>query len=766
MRKPSAGRRHWFWFFLFVFFVCFVVPPSASAEDWYSWRGPENNGVSREKDLPDKFSLDEKAEDSNLVWQAPYGCRSTPIVMKGRVYVINHAGDDDLHLQERVMCLDADTGKVVWEHKYNVFFSDVVKVRLGWTSPVGDPETGHVYVHGTGGQFFCFDRNGKIVWKHSMTEEYGRITGYGGRIVGPAIDGDLVILGMLNASWGDLARGGNRWVAWNKRTGAVVWWASSPLPPKNTYSSTPVVGVIAGQRLVITGSGVGAVHAFKARTGELVWTYPLGTGAVNLSGIIDGDLIYIGQGKENPDNNIQGRFVCLDGSKVKAGKPKLVWKVDGIRANFASPALHGGRLYICDDSAKILCLDAKTGKQLWKFSYGRNAKGSPVWADGKLYLADTNGGFHIIDVRGQRPKRLARVFLRDTEINGNAAVANGKVYFGTDGGLYCIGKKNHKAGAVKIPAAVKEAPADPDAKPAHLQVLPADVVVHPGEKVTFKVRAFDANGRFLKEASAKWALPVPKPPPMTTLKPPALRGTISEEGMLLADPKVPAQQGLVAARALGLTGLARVRVAPTLPYKQDFQKVPVGAPVGGWVNCAGKFVVEEKDGVKVLKKTALLASPLVARANTFIGLPTMSNYTIAADVMGGRKGDDLPDMGVVANRYTLMLAGNTQQLRLVCWDAIPRVDKSIGFPWKSGVWYRVKLTVELNGSRGVVRGKVWKRGEEEPNNWTVEFTDPIPNKRGSPALYGYATGILPKDPGASSYYANVSVTPNEKGKGQ
>src|SRR5438309_11725732 len=105
-------------FFYFVSFVCFVVNPVFAA-DWLHWRGPEQTGVSRETNLPDKFGLDPAKPGSNLVWKVPYGCRSTPMVMGGRVFVINSdgSGADE---GERVMAFDAATGKVQWQYKFNV----------------------------------------------------------------------------------------------------------------------------------------------------------------------------------------------------------------------------------------------------------------------------------------------------------------------------------------------------------------------------------------------------------------------------------------------------------------------------------------------------------------------------------------------------------------------------------------------------------------------------------------------------------------------
>jgi outer membrane protein assembly factor BamB len=754
-----------------------AVPFPARAEDWPEWRGPEQTGVSREKDLPAKFSLDPNAPDGNLIWTNSYGGRTTPIVLNNRVYVINRAGEG-INEQERVMCFDADTGKVLWEYKFNVFLTGIVSDRLGWTNMVADRETGNVYAHGTQGLLFCCDgKTGKVLWSHSMTAEYCRIIGYGGRVTSPVLDGDLLILGMVNASWGVQARGGNRYIAFDKRTGVPVWWSPASAPPR-TYYSTPVVAVINGERLLISGGAAGDVHAFKVRTGQKVWGRLIANGAINSSPVVAGNFVYIGHGEENVGSSVQGAVVCLDASTLENGQPKLVWKKEGIKAKFASPILHEGRLYIPDDVANLFCFDAKTGKQLWKKKYGRGTKGSPVWADGKIYVAEVFSRFLILEPGRTGCKTLyTQVFhspdgITSVVLNGSPAVANGRVYFMTSEATYCIGKKDHTAKADPIPPIPKEV-ASPSLRqrPKHLQVVPADVVLQPGRSTEFRVRAFDGHGRFLKEVKADWSLAamLPPPPPPNAPKPspaatsslPPLQGKI-EDGKLTVADNMPGQFGRVLAKAEGLTGQARVRVVPRLPYKTDFAKVPVGRTPAGWVNCQGKFaVVALKDGAKALKKLATNANPALARAYAFIDLPTLTDYTIQSDLMGTQVGADLPDLGVVANRYTLQLSGNSQRLRLLSWDALPRVDKSISWNWKPGVWYRMKLTVAVQGDKAVIRGKVWPRDEQEPSAWSIDFEDPTPNREGSPALYGYATGIQDSTPGAECFYQNLQITPNQ-----
>jgi outer membrane protein assembly factor BamB len=264
--------------------------------DWSNWRGPGQNGVSLETNLPERWSPDASKPDNNLVWRAPYGGRTTPIVQNDRVYMIGRDGEG-VSEQERCLCFDANTGKLIREYRFNVFHTDIVSVRLGWTNMVGDPETGNVYAHGTQGLLFCFDKDLKLVWQRSLTEEFGRVSGYGGRVTSPIIDEDKLIIGFLNASWGDQGIGRNRFVAMDKKTGKVIWWNSTGNLPKDTFYSTPVVTVIDGVRTMVSGGGDGGVHAFQARTGVKLWSYILGPGSINCSPVVQGNLVYIGHGE-------------------------------------------------------------------------------------------------------------------------------------------------------------------------------------------------------------------------------------------------------------------------------------------------------------------------------------------------------------------------------------------------------------------------------------------------------------------------------------
>src|SRR5262249_27658019 len=155
----------------------------------------------------------------------------------------------------------------------------------------------------------------------------------------------------------------------------------------------------------------------------------------------------------------------------------------------------------------------------------------------------------------------------------------------------------------------------------------------------------------------------------------------------------------------GMSATARVRVAPTTTYFNDFEKIPVGVAPAGWISSQGKWSVQMLDGNKVLAKVNTLASPLIARGNTYITLPTAKDYTIEAEARGDKAKDfpDLPEFGIVANGYSLTLFGGVQKLRLLSWDPVPRIDSTVQFEFKPGQWYSFKLATP--DDKGVVRGK-------------------------------------------------------------
>ncbi len=723
--------------------------------DWPSWRGPGQNGMACEKAVVTQWSK----EGKNLLWKSPEGGRTTPLVMGGRVYYIGPVGDGEC-LQERVICLEADTGKPIWEHRFNVFLVDIAANRVGWTALAGDPATGNIYAHGTGGEFICFSSDGKILWSHSLTEEYNRISGYGGRLMTPVVDEDRVIVSFLNTNWGNQAPPKHRYVAFETRSGRVVWWSEMPGPPVDTTYACPVVTVVDGRRMLICPAGDGSVYGLEARTGRRLWSFGLTKMGCNASPVADGKYEYVTHSEEHLDTTLMGRLVCIDASKTgDITKTGEVWRLDGLDAGYASPALANGRLYVVDNSANLHCVNAKTGAPVWKHKLGRVGKGSAVvTADGVIYVGEQNGVFLILKDAGDRCEELSKVGFAGPadmvdELFGSPAVIGGRVYFMTRYGAYCLGMKDRVAEATPVPALPAERGASSQ-KAATLMVVPGDMTLAPGETINFEARLFDETGAVLTG-----------PTPKVEWTASGVKGEISADGVFSASTKPAFSAGSVNAKVGDLAASARMRVAPRLPISEDFEKMAERAPPAGWSGVMGKTKIVTRDGSKVFQKLAEKAKPSpVWKMRAYIGTPSPAGYTVQADVLGtlARK-RFRPDMGVINDRYELILLGQAKELELSRWRDEPEhaLRKKVPFEMKPEVWYRIKLRVAPQSDKALVQGKLWPREEAEPADWTISFEDACPNLEGSPGLFVYSNGTTDKSDGPDVFFDNLKVETNE-----
>src|SRR6266498_4821666 len=467
----------------FVLILLLVVPVVGS--DWAEWRGPARDGVSPEKNLPTHWS----PAGENLAWKAPYGGRSGPIVMGDRIFIHNSVGKGEM-LQERVVALNADNGKLVWEHRFNVFLSDVPPHRVGWASPVGDPATGNVYAFGVGGTLLGLNREGKVLWERSLGEDFGLLTTHGGRTVSPIIDGDLLIISGVTFVWGEHGRGAHRFIAFDKRTGETIWSSAPGGRPYDTTYAPLVIANVNGTRLLIQGASDGMVHAIKPQTGEPVWKYEISKRGINSGVVIYGTNAIVSHSEENLESSEMGLIAAVDASgRGELKKEQVKWSRYGWMGGFSSPVIDGDRVYQLDNSANLGAFDLNTGKPLWRLTLGTVQKASPVLADGKLYVGTESGKFFIL-----RPSATGCEILDQKQLGteqqpeviiASVAVANGRVYLVSDSNLYCIGKKSPPPG---LPGSIMSSLARPTNPVTFVQVVPTELMLKPGNKVNFRDR--------------------------------------------------------------------------------------------------------------------------------------------------------------------------------------------------------------------------------------------------------------------------------------
>jgi outer membrane protein assembly factor BamB len=716
--------------------------------DWPDWRGPARTGLSTETGLPSKWSV----AGENVAWQAPYGGRSGPVVLGDRLYLQNTSGSGAAE-QERVMCFNADTGALLWEHRYNVFASDVPPHRLAWASPVVDPATGNVFAISAGGLVLSLSKDGKLLWERSLVEELGMWTTHGGRMSSPVVDGNQLIVSGLSFGWGQFAGGAHRFISFDKSNGQIQWVSQPEGRPTDTIYANPYVADVNGTRLFFSGGSDGAMHAIKIATGEPVWHWNVSKRGLNTSTFMVNGAIIVSHSEENIDTSAMGMLAAVPAASKGALTDKDArWIVRDVQIGYGSPVSDGQRIYAVDNGGVLLAFSATDGKQLWRRNLGTIQKSSPVLADGKLYVGTENGKFFILAPRADGVDVLDEDEMpagpdgNPQPIIASPAVARGRVYVTTMGTTFAIGPKGAPRGGSGTAASAGRGAAQRSEGPASaVLVTPTELSVKPGETVALTVRAFDANGRSVANAgTAAWTLE-------------GLKGTIVN-GRFTPDPAGGAQAGIVKAAVGALTGAARIRVIPDLPWTFDFE-AGGDTPPAHWVNATGKFAVRALDGSRVLVKLAENPFAFAKRCRVFFSGPDYSDYTIEADVRALERRRQRGDVGIVAQRYELMLSGAHERIELQPWQPETERTVKVDFPWKPDTWYTMKLEVQSMGSGRVrARGKVWAKGTAEPATWQVERIDPIGSTRGAPGLYADA----PSAPGGGSelYYDNIKVYKN------
>jgi outer membrane protein assembly factor BamB len=728
---------------------------AAETTGWLNWRGPLHTGASLETGLPDK------CEPGSELWTYDIHGAGTPVIANGKLYAFGFYGEVGEDVREALLCLDAVTGKKLWEVRYTDYLSDVVYNRYGIGAPAIDPETGNVYLQFSNGHSVAYTADGKLLWEHSLMEDFGRLTFPNGRSGAPAIYEHLVIFHCVTANWGGDGPAADRFYAFDKLTGELVWSSTPGIVPVDSSFALPVFGKLAGRDVFYAGTGCGHVVCIDANTGKSLWRFRLSQGGVNAQVLLLGDnkLVAV-HGTENTDASTAGRMVCLKmpteypTELITLGKEAELWRNDEITAFSSSPTFADGRIYSTIATGSLLCVDAASGKTLWSEKLAPDQiHASPTFADGKLYVPMFDGTFHILKPGSNKAERIFETKY-ENNLLGAPAIWAGKLYIFSKDKLHCFGSK---AGTyVGVAPAPKTTPGDI----ASLQIVPAEFALKAGESVDFKVYGLDANGRRVKEVKAEsWATFIPP-----TAKVQSTVDATFEGSTLKASPTAKLSAGAFKVTANGLTATTRGRIVAGYGYNADFEAIElsmkneldpteaVNFPPLPWLGARLKWHVLEKDGSKVLGNR--LDNILFQRTTNFFGASDMSDYTLEGDVMTDGTRRIMSTVGFVNQRYLVALVGNAQILEVS--SNHDRLKHSVKFPIKPYTWYHLKSQVKSNpDGSGIVLAKAWPRGTDEPAEWTIETPVKHVHPKGSPAVFAFSPQSQKR-----VYIDNIKLTKN------
>ena len=441
----------------FAAFYSFNTAAKSTSSNWPQWRGPEGQGVSNDKNLPIEWS-----ETKNVLWKAeiPGHGFSQPIIWGKKVFLttdieggkapVSHKppvhmagktefkhpdwfGADLLH-NFKVICLDRDSGKIIWQQTaYEGTAYDYRHKRGNYAAPTPVTDGKYVWSYFGSEGVYCYDFDGKPVWKKML----GNIGTMGmGVGTSPVLHENLLILICDQEFDGK----DSFMVALDKKTGKEVWRVARPI---GVSWATPVI-IKANNRYELITSGNEFLVSYDPATGKELWR----AGGLKSHAIATP---VVGQGLVILSSGYPSKVITAvrpGGSGEIDKTDKIAWRYNKGTAYVPSPIMYGEYLYLMSDAGIMTCLNAKTGEVVYeggrvpiatKF-YGA----SPVAFDGKILLTSDDGDTFVIKA-GPKHEVLGTNSIGEP-CRTSIAIADGKLFIRGDKHLFCIANKANTTG--------------------------------------------------------------------------------------------------------------------------------------------------------------------------------------------------------------------------------------------------------------------------------------------------------------------------------
>jgi len=429
--------------FILLLFVC-----SCNNSNWPNFRGPDNNNISEQKNLPEQWD-----DSENIAWKYELEGRgwSSPVVWGNKIFFTNAVLKDPSILREprpgrrpdnpfeavysfEVICLDLKTGKEDWK---KVVYTGEPTYRTHRDNNYA-PETmvtdgKNVYAQFGNTGVYCFDLDGNQVWEKEL-ESYP-MQGNWGTSTSPLLYKNKLYLQIDNEENSFLA-------ALDKKTGEELWrvqrdeksnWGT-PIIWKNSY------------RTELVSPGL-KLRGYNPENGEVIWELDLHGGRNISSPVADGDMLFIGNEKRrNGGGTLFGIKAGAEGDiSLKEGEISnefVAWSVPESGIAMASQLVYRGLVYVAfRNGGKISCFDAKTGKAVYQEKEIKDAASfwaSPWASNDKIFCLDEKGITHVLKA-GENFEELEKNKIDDIFWASTAIAKNAYIFRG-EKAIYCIRK--------------------------------------------------------------------------------------------------------------------------------------------------------------------------------------------------------------------------------------------------------------------------------------------------------------------------------------
>lgn len=394
-------------------------PANTGSADWSQWRGPHAAGVSVSGSPPLHWSRTE-----GVSWSAelPGWGTSSPVVRGSQVFITSQTGDAEKPVLW-MLCLDRSDGHEVWKRSLEPGLNQRTheKSNLAVNTPLVTADA--VYVAFGNAQIARYSLDGEQLWQREYLRDFGDPRMAWGYSISP-----LLVDGTIVFGW-DHHTGPCFLLGLDPQSGQTAWQKDRPI---GTAHATPLlVTGDGGEWLLVPGKN--RLTAFDARTRDEMWVYGEGSGPYNgeiiSSPVADQGVVYLQLWRQSPIHAIR---LNPDGAP-----PTPLWVSESPGPVEPSLLVYQGHVYAWLDNGVLACLDAQTGAECYRHRLGGEANSSPVAADGRIYVSNTEGKTFV--VRGGSEFELLATNDLEERITASPAVLGNQLLIRTDSRLWWLG---------------------------------------------------------------------------------------------------------------------------------------------------------------------------------------------------------------------------------------------------------------------------------------------------------------------------------------
>lgn len=422
--------------------LCLGFTSAVYAQNWPSFRGQNGAGAGAGNAPPTVWDAEKSI---NVSWKTPIPGlgHSSPIIWGDRVFITTAissdansqfvhgltdtgaSADDNSKHSWRVYCLDKNTGRILWQKTIYEGAPKVKRhVKASYANPTPATDGKHLVISFGSEGLYCFDLEGKLLWKQDLgildggwTTDAASHWGFGSS---PIIYKDLAIIQCDTQSQSFIA-------AYNLANGKRVWHT---LREEDSSWSTPTIYESKGRAELIT-SGTKYYRGYDPLTGKELWRMADGADVKIPTPVATNDLYFLGGGGTNRRRVFYAIRAGVTG-ELNPDSKNIAWQSQQIKPHIVTPIVYGDYLYVCTDNGILSQYHAKTGEPGFRARLGSGGSfsASPVAADGKLYFASEDGDVFVVKA-GSTFELLARnsigeVVMATPAIAGKMIIIRGR----------------------------------------------------------------------------------------------------------------------------------------------------------------------------------------------------------------------------------------------------------------------------------------------------------------------------------------------------